>query len=183
MRQGGVIVIVTGSVIILIVLVLGIFYNRLRCNTIQYNSWLANNSSIINNYYSTRTRYVISICSYQLSSVINNDNLYYWPIIGGWHGMQQQQTANRDLWNYYYMGPLVEQRRRGRKKTRKHNLNEQKTKEIKPIVSFWAYFGPLPEGLQYRADPWREQSKPWASRLCPKISLISKWPHRPRIRY
>ena len=33
------------------------------------------------------------------------------------------------------------------------------------IRSFQLLFGPLPEGLQCRADPWRELSKPRASRL------------------
>ena len=33
--------------------------------------------------------------------------------------------------------------------------------------------GPLPEGLQYWADPWRGLSKPSTPRLRPKISLIS----------
>ena len=43
--------------------------------------------------------------------------------------------------------------------------------------------GPLPEGLQYWADPWRGLSKPSAPRLRPKISLISKGGHAPCIRY
>ena len=33
--------------------------------------------------------------------------------------------------------------------------------------------GPFPDGLQDRVDPWRERSKPRASHLRPKISLIS----------
>ena len=33
--------------------------------------------------------------------------------------------------------------------------------------------GPFPEELQYWADPWWELSKPSASHLRPKISLIS----------
>lgn len=43
--------------------------------------------------------------------------------------------------------------------------------------------GPIPEVLQYRANPWRERSKPLTSRPVPKISLISKSPNGGRIRY
>ena len=34
--------------------------------------------------------------------------------------------------------------------------------------------GPIPEVLQYRANPWRWRSKPLSHRPVPKISLISK---------
>ena len=51
---------------------------------------------------------------------------------------------------------------------------------LKALILFLYHFfillfiiGPFPEGLQDRVDPWRERSKPRASRLCPKISLIS----------
>ncbi len=43
--------------------------------------------------------------------------------------------------------------------------------------------GPIPEVLQYRANPWRSRSKPLNLRRVPKISLISKSPNGGRIRY
>ena len=43
--------------------------------------------------------------------------------------------------------------------------------------------GPIPEVLQYRADPRQRWSKPLALRHDPKISLISLIPHGDRIRY
>ena len=52
------------------------------------------------------------------------------------------------------------------------------------VVYYWFWLsGPIPEVLQYRANPWRERSKPLTSHLCPKISLISKSPNGGRIRY
>ena len=43
--------------------------------------------------------------------------------------------------------------------------------------------GPIPEVLQYRANPWQRRSKPLTLRRVPKISLISMSPSGGRIRY
>ena len=43
--------------------------------------------------------------------------------------------------------------------------------------------GPIPEVLQYRANPWRSRSKLLHLLPVPKISLISMSPDRGRIRY
>ena len=43
--------------------------------------------------------------------------------------------------------------------------------------------GPIPEVVQYRADPRQRWSKLLALRHDPKISLISLTPHGGRIRY
>ena len=43
--------------------------------------------------------------------------------------------------------------------------------------------GPIPEVLQYRANPWRSRSKLLHLLPVPKISLISKFPSGERIRY
>ena len=51
------------------------------------------------------------------------------------------------------------------------------------MLSDIKFCGPVPEVLQYRADPWQRWSKPLALRLNPKISLISLIPHGDRIRY
>ena len=45
------------------------------------------------------------------------------------------------------------------------------------------YSGPFPEVLQYRANPWKRQSKLTHLFPVPKISLISKHPSGVRIRY
>ena len=58
-------------------------------------------------------------------------------------------------------------------------------KEIIDLVCFFLPWGsgPIPEVLQYRADPRQRWSKPLALRHDPKISLISLIPHGDRIRY
>ena len=45
--------------------------------------------------------------------------------------------------------------------------------KLRGVCQMFIIVGPLPEGLQYWADPWRGLSKPSAPRLRPKISLIS----------
>ena len=45
--------------------------------------------------------------------------------------------------------------------------------KVSLVFQMFIIVGPLPEGLQYWADPWRGLSKPSTPRLRPKISLIS----------
>ena len=45
--------------------------------------------------------------------------------------------------------------------------------KVSLVFQMFIVVGPLPEGLQYWADPWRGLSKPSTPRLRPKISLIS----------